>query len=112
MPSDAPFAGPGFDEGVRCSRNDDGRALSQRLFSARARLKGLRTGAGPGGRQHCGLRPAGCGIKRGRRGDFTHRHDARHKHLRAPTAAVDAPGSTPGIAATDTDLPVTENPYD
>jgi 2-dehydro-3-deoxygalactonokinase len=37
MPSDAPFAGPGFDEGVRCSRNDDGRALSQRLFLARAR---------------------------------------------------------------------------
>jgi hypothetical protein len=37
MPSDAPFAGPGFDEGVRWSRNDDGRALSQRLFLARAR---------------------------------------------------------------------------
>lgn len=37
MPSDAPFDGSGFDEGVRCSRDDDGRALSQRLFSARAR---------------------------------------------------------------------------
>jgi 2-dehydro-3-deoxygalactonokinase len=37
MPSDVPFDGPGFDEGVRCSRDDDGRALLQRLFSARAR---------------------------------------------------------------------------
>lgn len=37
MPSDSPFDVAGFDEGVRCSRDDDGRALSQRLFSARAR---------------------------------------------------------------------------
>ena len=37
IPSDTPFDGPSFDEGVRCSRDDDGRALSQRLFSVRAR---------------------------------------------------------------------------
>lgn len=36
-PSDTPFDGHGIDEGVRCSRDDDGRALSQRLFSVRAR---------------------------------------------------------------------------
>ena len=62
MPSDAPFDGSGFDEGVRCSRNDDGRALSQRLFSARARHNGLRTGAGPGGRQHRGPRAVASSV--------------------------------------------------
>ena len=36
MPFATPFDGPGFDEGFRCSRDDNGRALSQRLFSVRA----------------------------------------------------------------------------
>lgn len=37
MPGAGGFDEGGFDEGVRCSRHDAGRALAQRLFSVRAR---------------------------------------------------------------------------
>lgn len=37
MPAAGGFDAGGFDEGVRCSRDDGGRALAQRLFSVRAR---------------------------------------------------------------------------